>query len=125
MLEPKTPLPWGTRRDEGSVIADREGAGQWTGYFDEPEDAAYAVHAANVLPEVLAALRGAVALIREIHPFGFDDADAATEEWRLTLAKAEGAPCTCGDGTTAPGDHDLNCPAGLAELLGAPEKSDG
>jgi len=40
MREPKTPLPW-------------IGVGE----FADPRDRAYAVHAANALPEVLAALR--------------------------------------------------------------------
>lgn len=88
-MKPKTPLPWFVGPDpEGDVVRDANA--QWVGYFDDPLDAAYAVHAANALPEVAAALRG---LIEETEglPSGLH-LDDARDAARAALAKAEGAP---------------------------------
>jgi hypothetical protein len=54
MIVPKTPLPWALHAHGGVKSQGRD----WShGAFDIKDDAVYAVHAANVLPEVLSALR--------------------------------------------------------------------
>lgn len=84
MREPKTPLPW-------------IGVGE----FADPRDRAYAVHAANALPEVLAALRELIdehlsALRSRNAYWGVKDIapedDLVIVQARAALAKAEGAP---------------------------------
>jgi hypothetical protein len=99
MREPKTPLPWAppTHRAIPSPVqktAVLRADGLGIGFFAETDDRDYAVHAANVLPEVLAALetafRALVALTGETEEqdryrrFAIDKIEAA-------LAKAEGA----------------------------------
>lgn len=78
MIEPKTPLPW-KLVGRGERITDG--------------DAAYAVHAANVLPEVVAALREC---LDEIEVLASEAGDGAYRKMILNaqgaLAKAEAAP---------------------------------
>lgn len=55
MIDPKTPLPWSLSvYGQGRFIRSAEHGHVALVY--SPQDAAYAVHAANVLPEVVAAL---------------------------------------------------------------------
>jgi len=84
---PKTPLPWGT--SHGVIFAPGE---KWSiGSFVDGSDARYAVHAANVLPEVVAALRETLDLAdaylrgRFVNVDGHDD----VIRWRAALAKAD------------------------------------
>ena len=81
MREPKTPLPW-------------IGVGE----FADPRDRAYAVHAANALPEVLAALRKWVQIAEDavrVHEKRHEPEQAYQwklwrNDFRAALAKAEG-----------------------------------
>jgi hypothetical protein len=104
MREPKTPLPWAppTHRAIPSPVqktAVLRADGLGIGFFAETDDRDYAVHAANVLPEVLAALRewivsaeDTVAVFKKRR-----QVDLATQwtlwlqDFRAALAKAEGA----------------------------------
>jgi hypothetical protein len=93
MREPKTPLPWRHYEHDPGVIGSDEHKDD-VAEFWEDGDAAYAVHAANVLPEVLAALetafRSLVALTGET-----EEQDRfrrlALDKIEAALAKAEGA----------------------------------
>lgn len=91
MREPKTPLPWlhhGYYAIE--PVSDKEILGAAV-YW---EDVAYAVHAANALPEVLAALRLVTAAYENVVKDANIDVgrDDPAEIARAALAKAEGAP---------------------------------
>ena len=60
MREPKTPLPWGGSQGDDRKVGSVDDFARITSVvaaFKDRQDAAYAVHAANALPEVLAALR--------------------------------------------------------------------
>lgn len=97
MIAPKTPLPW---LREGRLIFHDDPPVGSTGYLGQTEhneDAAYAVHAADVLPEVVAALREAREMIEaDRHGMAEDAAidgrTALLEQVDAALAKAEGAP---------------------------------
>jgi hypothetical protein len=95
MREPKTPLPWDA--SYGVIFAGGE---KWNiGSFRDGQDARYAVHAANVLPEVLAALRDAhdLAARRQAEalaaslPGPYSDWQEMRVLLSMALAKAEGA----------------------------------
>lgn len=111
MREPKTPLPWGGSQGDDRKVGSVDDFARITSVvaaFKDRQDAAYAVHAANVLPEVLAALREAGQTIEaltdrldvaaDIISHRGDNQDAiklgreATDAVRAALAKAEGAP---------------------------------
>lgn len=90
MIEPKTPLPWVM---VGNGYIEREGR-QVLGRLYAAEDAAYAVHAANVLPEVVAALKSVTDAYYEMSASGdcghWDFArDPITLQARAAIAKAE------------------------------------
>ena len=87
MLEPKTPLPWRPLvNEDGAIVAK---TGEHIGDLFDNRDRDYAVHAANALPEVLAALRG---LVEIADPNDHEHMAARIRSARAALAKAEGAP---------------------------------
>jgi hypothetical protein len=104
MREPKTPLPWAppTHRAIPSPVqktAVLRADGLGIGFFAETDDRDYAVHAANVLPEVLAALREIAGMFQQGRGPNRDTAGLRGEAIvgdiykiaRAALAKAEGA----------------------------------
>lgn len=90
MIAPKTPLPWGINE---KIYIDTE-TGRAVGRIYGAENAAYAIHAANVLPEVVAALREAVdcavGYMRDRYVDGEGSEDVT--RWRAALSKADAAP---------------------------------
>jgi hypothetical protein len=99
MREPKTPLPWSLKPYYGEkrfIMAKGERS---VALVYSPLDAAYAVHAANVLPEVTAALREIAEMFQQGRGSNRDTAGLRGEAIvgdiykiaRAALAKAEGA----------------------------------
>lgn len=123
-MKPKTPLPWSyepnhlgdqiVRSPDGKIIVFFD-AGAPEGSLEEPADLAYAVHAANALAGVTAALREANATLR--------DCKAALSQYHDAIVGEAASPDPCIHDEVI--DAIRATAAALALAEGAPEASDG